>query len=87
MSVSRHTVLERLAAMSDAERDERTTVAALATALDADDGTIAAHVDRLAACELATVTADRHVRVTVTGEELLALDTDDVVIIDPEVEP
>lgn len=75
-------MLERLAATSDADRRERTTVAALAAALDADEAVVEAHLSALAAGELARLDADGNTRVTVTGEELLALDVDDVAVVD-----
>ena len=84
MSVTRRVVLERLASASDADRRETTTTAALAAALDADVGTIESHLDGLAACELVRRYPDGRVRITVTGEELLALDTDELVIVDSE---
>lgn len=83
MSLTRRTVLEQLAAASDAERRETTTVEAVASALDADVGAVERHLDRLAACELARFGPDGRVRATITGEELLVLDTDELVIVDP----
>lgn len=83
MTVRRRQVLERLAVMSDADSDSTTTIGALATSLNAEAEIVAEHVERLQACELALEHAGAEVRVTVTGEELLALDTDDVVIVDP----
>jgi DNA-binding transcriptional ArsR family regulator len=83
MSVTRRAVLERLAATSDATRRETTASAALAATLDADERTIDAHLDGLAACELVRTHPDGRVRITITGEELLALDTDESVIVDP----
>lgn len=84
MTVTRRTVLERLAALSDADRRETTTRTALAASLSADERTVDAHLDGLAACELARAYPDGRVRITVTGEELLALDTDEMAIVDPE---
>lgn len=84
MTLSRRTVLERLAATSDAERREMTTIAALAATLDADEGTVESYLHGFEACELAHVEPDGDVRVTVTGEEVLELDTDSMVIIDSE---
>lgn len=83
MAVTRRAVLEHLVRSSDAERRETTTIEALASALDTDEAAIEAHVDRLASCELAHAHADGRVRATITGEELLRLDTDDIVIVDP----
>lgn len=83
MPVTRRTVLKQLAAMSDAESREETTVEALAAALDADERTVEVHLDGLAACELARIETTERTRVTITGEELLELDTDETVIVDP----
>lgn len=82
MVATRRAVLERLAAASDAEKRETTTPAALAATLDADERTIASHLDGLDACDLARTRSDGRVRITVTGEELLELDTDELVIVD-----
>jgi DNA-binding IclR family transcriptional regulator len=81
MSVTRLTVLERLAAASDAERRETTTVASLAAAVGADRATVEAHLDGLVACDLAR-TDGKRARVTVTGEELVELGVDEVAIVD-----
>lgn len=82
MAVTRLTVLEQLAAESDARQRERTTVEAVAAALEADEATVEAHLAGLAACALARTAPDGRVRVTITGEELLDLDPDEAVIVD-----
>jgi len=82
MPVPRRTVLEELAAESDAAARETTTVAALAAALEIDERAVEAHLQGLVACELARVDPDGHARVTITGEELLELGTDEMVIVD-----
>ncbi len=82
MTVRRRQVLERLAAMSDADAECTTTVGELAASLEAEEDRVAKHVERLAACDLA-LHRPTGVRVTVTGEELLALDTDGTVVVDP----
>jgi hypothetical protein len=84
MSITRRAVLVELARASDAEQRETTTTPALAATLDTDEGTIESHVNGLAACELARTYPDGRVRITITGEELLALDTDELVIVDSE---
>jgi DNA-binding transcriptional ArsR family regulator len=84
MSVTRRAVLEQLATTSDADQRETTTKAALATTLNTDERTIESHLDALEACELVRTYADGRVRITITGEELLALDTDELVIVDSE---
>jgi hypothetical protein len=81
-SVTRHGVLERLPARSDAARQGRTTVATLASALGADEAAVGDHLSALATCELARLDADGSTRVTVTGEELLALDADELAVVD-----
>lgn len=90
MSVTRRSVLEQLAAASDATRQETTTIEALTATLDADAHAVESHLRGLEACELARIEPDGTVRVTITGEELLALDTDEMVIVDattPDAEP
>ncbi|MEF8773790.1 MAG: hypothetical protein V5A37_03615 [Halobacteriales archaeon] len=86
MAVTRRAVLRRLAAASDADRRETTTRAALAAGLDADGPTIDAHLAGLAACDLVRTYPDGRVRITVTGEQLLELDADGRVIVEPERE-
>ncbi|MEF8779202.1 MAG: hypothetical protein V5A46_00815 [Haloferacaceae archaeon] len=81
MAVTRRDVLERLAAESDAGAERTTTVWALAAGFDAGEETVAAHLRELEACALARTFPDGRVRITITGEELLALDVDDVVIV------
>jgi hypothetical protein len=58
------------------------TKAGLAAMLDTDAQTIEPHLDGLAACELAKLYPDGRIRITLTGEELLALDTNELVIVD-----
>jgi len=82
MSVTRRTVLEQLAAASDASRQEMIAIDALAARLDADEQAVEAHLHGLEACALARIASDGTARVTITGEELLALDTDEMVIVD-----
>lgn len=83
MTATRWAVLERLAEAKRTDGGRTTTVAALGAALDADERAIAAHVERLADCELAEIGPDGRVRITITGEELLALDPDGPAIVDP----
>jgi len=82
MSVARRAVLEQLATVSDAAQRETTTTAAIAIALDTDERTIESHLNALEACELGRMYPDGRVRRTITGEEVLALDTDEMVIVD-----
>ncbi|MFD1564483.1 hypothetical protein ACFR99_13105 [Haloarchaeobius amylolyticus] len=83
MAVTRREVLEHLATASDGETRE-TTIEALAAALEADERTIESHLHGLADCELARIRSDGSARVTITGEELLELELDELVIVDPE---
>ncbi len=84
MPVTRRAVLEQLATESNADQRETTTTAALAAVLDTDEGTIESHLNGLAACELVRTYPDGRARITITGEELLALDTDELVIVDSD---
>lgn len=81
--MTRRDVLEHLAIVSDADSHQTTTVGTLASCLDTDEQTIEAHLNGLADCELARIQPDGRVRVTVTGEQLLELETDEMVIVDP----
>jgi hypothetical protein len=55
----------------------------VATALDAAERVLETPLDGLCVCELARLEPDGRARVTVTSEEFLALDTDDVAILAP----
>lgn len=76
-------MLETLASETDAESSETTTVATLASLLDAERVVVESHLSELETCDLARSTEKGLVRVTITGEELLELDPDDLVIVDP----
>jgi predicted ArsR family transcriptional regulator len=84
MSVTRRDVLERLEGQSDASTGERTSIDALTDALAVDERTVREHLDGLESCALADIDANGRVRITVTGEELLALDLDEMIIVDAE---
>lgn len=86
MTATRRTVLEQLAAQSDAGRGETTTIDALAAALDTDTGTVESRLHGLATCELARVAPDGTARITVTGEQLLELEADELIVVDPTTE-
>ena len=84
MSVTRRDVLEKLATQSDADAGIRTSVEALADALATDERTVREHLQKLESCELADIDPNGAIRITITGEELLALDLDEMIIVDPE---
>jgi DNA-binding transcriptional ArsR family regulator len=84
MSVTRRDVLEELEGRSDASAGERTSVESLTDALAVDERTVRKHLDGLESCELADLETDGQVRITVTGEELLALDPDEMIVVDSE---
>lgn len=84
MTVTRRVVLEELAAASDAARGDTTTLGHLASSLNVEDAVIEEHLEALVSCELARLEGDAAVRVTITGEELLELDTDEGVIVDTQ---
>jgi hypothetical protein len=84
MSVTRRDVLEELERQSDASTEERTSVESLTDALAVDERTVRERLDGLESCALADVGADGQARITVTGEELLALDLDEMIVVDPE---
>jgi len=81
MSITRRAVLKQLAAESGVKRPKTTTVT-LAAALNADEQAVASHIAGLAACELARIYPDGRVRITITGEELLKLGLDELVIVE-----
>jgi hypothetical protein len=83
MTVTRDVVLRQLAAASDPQRGETTTVAAVATACEGDRAAVRSCLEALADCHLARLSPDGRARVTITGEELLSLDAADPVIVDP----
>jgi Mn-dependent DtxR family transcriptional regulator len=82
MPTTRRTVLEQLAAESDARRRETISIKALASALDVEEQIVEVHLNGLQTCELAHIGPDGRARVTITGEELLEIDTDEMVIVD-----
>jgi len=84
MSVTRRDVLEELDRQSDASAGEPTSVESLTDALVVDERTVRKHIDGLESCELADLDTDGQVRITVTGEELLALNLDEMIVVDPE---
>lgn len=84
VSVTRRAVFERLAATTDARSGRTTTIERVATSLDADVEAVEAHFERLEACELARTDASDRVRITITGEELHALDVYDVIVLSPQ---
>lgn len=83
MPVTRRDLLECLARMSDAEVRDTTTIGSLASELDADEPTLEAHFDQLTNCELVRRRDDGRIRITITGEELLELEADELIIVDP----
>ena len=85
MPLDRRTVLETLAAETDAATAETISLESLAETLDGDLSIVRNHLQALEACALARIGSDEQVRVTVTGEELLALDTDDAIVVDPSL--
>lgn len=84
MTVTRRVVLEELAASSDAARGDTTTIGSIASSLNTDEHVVEEQLEALVTCELARLVDDENVRVTITGEELLELDTDDGVIVDTQ---
>ena len=84
MSVTRRDVLEELDRQSDAGAGERTSVGSLTDALAVDERTVREQLDGLESCELADVDTDGQIRITVTGEELLALDLDEMIVVDAD---
>ncbi|MEF8775288.1 MAG: hypothetical protein V5A43_02140 [Haloarculaceae archaeon] len=84
MPVTRWAVLERLATATDAERGETVTIDTLAVGLDANRDVVEAHLTHLVDCDLARRPAEGTGRVTITGQELLELDTDGVLVVEPQ---
>lgn len=84
MPVTRRDVLEELERQSDASAGERTSVESLTDALSVDERTVRKHLDGLESCELADLDAGGQIRITVTGEELLALDLGETVVVDAD---
>jgi len=83
MSVTRRDVLETLAAETDAVSHQTAGVSALEAELAAADREVLAHLRTLVACELAVREGADEFRISVTGEEFLALDPDGESIVDP----
>lgn len=83
MTVTRREVFECLAKATDATLERTTTVQRLASQLNTNTETILTHVEGLRACALARKRSDGRIRITITGEALLALETDAMIIVDP----
>lgn len=81
--VTRLAVLQALSGASDASGRETTTITGLAAALDADKTCVRTRVQGLADCDLAKLHPDGRVRVTITGQQLLALRPEGPVIVGP----
>jgi hypothetical protein len=71
-----------LADASDAKPDSTTTISSLSSSCGVDEAALRSHLQALAECDLARLYPDGRTRVTITGEELLALDAADPVIVD-----
>jgi Mn-dependent DtxR family transcriptional regulator len=84
MAVTRRDVLKELDERSDADAGERTSVESLTNALAVDERTVHDRLNGLESCALADIDADGRVRITVTGEELLGLDLDEMIVVDAE---
>lgn len=81
-SVTRREVLEQLAVESDADTKQTTNVEDMAVKLEIEEPIVEHHLERLQGCKLVRRHADGRVRITLTGEELLELDPDDMIIVD-----
>ncbi|MFB6311835.1 MAG: hypothetical protein ABEH64_11730 [Salinirussus sp.] len=81
MTTSRRAVLRALDAATEADGDRTVSVECVAAAINADEAIVRRHLAGLAACHLAKVDDKGQARVTITGEELLALDVEGQVII------
>lgn len=86
MPLTRRAVLVALADATDAQAEETTTIDALGATLDVDRDRLETHLHALVSCELARWEAEGCVRVTTTGEELLALNVDDAIVVPPPAE-
>jgi DNA-binding IclR family transcriptional regulator len=80
--LTRRLLLECLAELSDADGCDTTDIETLCARLGTDEETLHTHLDPLMDCELARRCGDGDVRITVTGEELLELDTEDPIVVD-----
>jgi hypothetical protein len=80
--MTRRLLLECLAELSDADDCDTTDVETLCARLGTDEETLHTHLDPLMDCELARGCADEDVRITITGEELLELDAEELIVVD-----
>ena len=80
--MTRRLLLECLAELSDADEPDTTDIETLCARLGTDEGTLSAHLDPLTDCELARRCGDGDVRITITGEELLELDAEELIVVD-----
>jgi len=82
VTVTRRTALEVLAAHTDAEAGRTAAVPALAATVDTTEAELLAHLEALVDCRLAVRSPDGTFRISVTGEELLALEPEGPVVVD-----
>jgi hypothetical protein len=82
MTEPRVAVLEQLADQTDPDGDRTTTIETIATSLSLGEDIAEEHVDGLARADLATFTTDGEIRITITGEQFLELEVDDVVVVE-----
>ncbi|MDH5020296.1 helix-turn-helix domain-containing protein [Halobacterium rubrum] len=82
MALSRAAVLDALATQSEDRPPRTTTVADLATALDADCHAVRRQVSNLVDCGLASRDGEGEVRVTRAGAAVAAMDVEGVVVVD-----
>jgi len=75
-------VLAELGSRSDADAGTWASVEVVADSLALGEQTVRDHLAGLESCELARTAPDGTARITVTGEELLALDIDEMMIVD-----
>jgi Mn-dependent DtxR family transcriptional regulator len=81
MTEPRVAVLEQLGQVTDPSGDRTTTIETIADSMDLEEGIAQKHVQGLQRADLVTVTPDGGIRITITGEQFLELDVEDVVVV------
>jgi Mn-dependent DtxR family transcriptional regulator len=82
MTEPRVAVLEQFGEKTDPDGDRTTTIETIAASLGIEEDLVDEHVQGLVTANLVKLTTDGQLRITITGEQFLELDVDDVVVVE-----
>jgi len=81
MTEPRVALLEQLGEVTDSSGERTTSIETIAASMDLEMDLAEKHVQGLQNVDLVTVAPDGELRITITGEQFLELDVEDVVIV------